>query len=371
MAQVSSVQAAAEAMGKRKISQSVLVGFDGFVDEIIHLVDERQDADHFTRINSMAAYGDRVAKAAGKSCNVEMVVKQMKLGGNGPIMGDSLQSQGYKIIYMGALGKERVHPVFEEFASHCARVVSWADPAHTDALEFLDGKVMMGKLQPLRDVNWDQLTARVPVDEMKRMLDEVSLIACTNWTMLPFMNSILVGLSQLLGKCKEKKSVFVDLADPRKRTVADIREVLALLGSMQAVADVILGLNEDEAAQIAGVLDIHAGLDMKELATDIRGKVRLHMVVIHPVKEAAVACEGGSYFIAGPYTPVPKLTTGAGDNFNAGFCSGYLGGLLPEECLATGVCTSGFYVRNGRPPKQHELVDFLKQWAAIHCGAMD
>ena len=291
MTQVGSVHAAAEAMGKRQINQSILVGFDGFVDEIIHLVDERQDADHFTRINSMAAYGERVGKAAGKSCNVEMVVNQMKLGGNGPIMGDSLQAQGYRIIYMGALGKGRVHPVFEKFASHCARVVSWADPAHTDALEFLDGKVMMGKLQPLRDVNWDQLIARVPLDEMKEILEEVSLIACTNWTMLPFMNSILVGLKQILGDCKGKKSVFLDLADPRKRTVADIREVLELLGSMQEVANMILGLNEDEAAQIARVLNIHEGLDMKRLAADIRGKVRLHMVVIHPVKESAVASE--------------------------------------------------------------------------------
>ena len=371
MSQVSWVQSAAETMGNRQINQSILVGFDGFVDEIIHLVDERQDADHFTRINSMAAYGERVAQAAGKSCNVEMVVNQMKLGGNGPIMGDSLQAQGYEITYMGALGKERVHPVFEKFASQCARVVSWADPAHTDALEFLDGKVMMGKLQPLRDVNWDQLTGRVPVGELQILLDEVSLVACTNWTMLPFMNSILIGLKGLLGQGKQRKSVFIDLADPKKRTVADIREVLELLGSMQKVANVILGLNEDESAQIAKVLNIHAGLDVKGLAAGILGEVGLHMVVIHPVKEAAAADANGADWVAGPYAPVPKLTTGAGDNFNAGFCNGYLAGLPPEQCLAAGVCTSGFYVRNCRPPKQQELVAFMKRWAAINCGAMD
>jgi hypothetical protein len=371
MSQVSWAQAAAETMRKRQIKQSILVGFDGFVDEIIHLVDERQDADHFTRINSMAAYGERVAKAAGKSCNVEMVVNQMKLGGNGPIMGDSLQAQGYRITYMGALGKERIHQVFAAFASRCARVVSWADPAHTDALEFLDGKIMMGKLQPLRDVNWDQLIGRVPLEEMRKILDEVSLIACTNWTMLPFMNSILLGLMQLLGECRERKSIFIDLADPRKRTVADIREVLELLPSIESKANVILGLNEDEAVQIAQVLDIEVSLDVKELARSIRKKVALHMVVIHPVREAAVATADDACWIAGPYTPVPKLTTGAGDNFNAGFCNGYLGGLPPEQCLATGVCASGFYVRNCRPPSQHELVEFMKNWAAINCGMLE
>ncbi|HVN77496.1 MAG TPA: PfkB family carbohydrate kinase [Terriglobia bacterium] len=371
MPQVSSVQAAAEAMGRRKIDQSILVGFDGFVDEIIHLVDERQDADHFTRINSMAAYGNRVANAAGKSCNVEMVVNQMKLGGNGPIMGNSLQAQGYKIIYMGALGKERIHPVFEKFASNCFKVISCADPAHTDALEFLDGKVMMGKLQPLRDVNWTQLMTRVSLDEMRKIIEEVSLVACTNWTMLPFMNSILLGLNDVLGQCREKKSVFVDLADPRKRTVVDIREVLELLGSMQKVADMLLGLNEDEATQIARVLGVSTGLDLKALAADIRSKTGLHMVVIHPVKEAAVATGDGAFWMGGPYTPVPKLTTGAGDNFNAGFCNGYLGGLPAEQCLATGVCASGFYVRNGRSPQHQELVEFMKQWAAGNCGVIE
>jgi sugar/nucleoside kinase (ribokinase family) len=185
------------------------------------------------------------------------------------------------------------------------------------------------------------------------------------------MNSILLGLMQLLGECRERKSIFIDLADPRKRTVADIREVLELLRSIESKANVILGLNEDEAVQIAQVLDIEVSLDVKELARSIRKKVALHMVVIHPVREAAVATADDACWIAGPYTPVPKLTTGAGDNFNAGFCNGYLGGLPPEQCLATGVCASGFYVRNCRPPSQHELVEFMKNWAAINCGMLE
>ena len=52
-----------------------------------------------------------------------------------------------------------------------------------------------------------------------------------------------------------------------------------------------------------------------------------------------------SITMEGPYTSNPRLTTGAGDNFNAGFCLGQLLGLSPQQCLITGTGTSGFYVQ--------------------------
>ena len=63
----------------------------------------------------------------------------------------------------------------------------------------------------------------------------------------------------------------------------------------------------------------------------------------------------------------PKLTTGAGDNFNCGFCIGLLAGLEPAELLAAGTASSGFYVRNGRSATNAELSGFLEAWAA-HYG---
>jgi|GEM_PF-3960603 len=40
-------------------SHPVLVGFDGFVDEIIHVVKQRESADHYTRMEKMAEFGQR------------------------------------------------------------------------------------------------------------------------------------------------------------------------------------------------------------------------------------------------------------------------------------------------------------------------
>ncbi|PID89184.1 MAG: hypothetical protein CSB01_03330 [Bacteroidia bacterium] len=75
---------------------------------------------------------------------------------------------------------------------------------------------------------------------------------------------------------------------------------------------------------------------------------------------AAAATRDWAGYVVGPYTSTPKLTTGAGDNFNAGFCNGLLRGFTTEECLATGVNTSGFYVRNAHSPSKQELIAFLR-----------
>src|SRR4051812_36867493 len=95
---------------------SAFVGLDGFVDEIIHAVDKRFDSQNFMRLPTIASMAERVAGAAGKSTNIEMVTQRTKLGGNGPIMANALASLGLQVTYVGALGYPNRHPVFEAFA---------------------------------------------------------------------------------------------------------------------------------------------------------------------------------------------------------------------------------------------------------------
>lgn len=229
---------------------------------------------------------------------------------------------------------------------------------------------MLGRYASFRDISWEQLIATSSPQELAQVLNDVAMIACVNWTMLPFMNTIYQGLTELLSQSETHSTVFIDLTDPRKRTKADIAEALDLLGAMQANADVILGLNENESAQVADLQGLAQTEDLEERAALIRDNVALHTVTIHPVEGAVVASDAGTFELDGPYTSAPRLTTGAGDNFNAGFCTGYLAGLSPEQCLATGVCTSGFYVRNCRSPKRNELINFMQSWSAVNCGAI-
>ena len=122
---------------------TAFVGLDGFVDEILHLVDVRHNAESFDRIPSIAKLAERLAAAAGKSTNLEAVTQRVKLGGNGPIMANALSRFGIAVTYLGALGYPTLHPVFADFAAR-AEVHSIAPPGFTDAFEFDDGKVMIG-----------------------------------------------------------------------------------------------------------------------------------------------------------------------------------------------------------------------------------
>jgi len=355
---------------------SVLLGFDGFVDSIIQVVDTRTGVDQYEPIPTIDRFGQKIIDAAGHSSNFELVTTREKLGGNGPIMANALAAAGFAVTYIGALGHPKLHPVFEDFAKR-ATVHSIANPGFTDALEFTDGKLMLGKYQSLIGLDYDAVENIMGADTFQKVVTQSRLIGMVNWTMLPRMETIwqkLIDTDLLEGDSKERRLVFIDLADPAKRTREDIAGALKLIAQLDTKADVILGMNLSESSQVAGVLGvtiegIHENA-IESTCAALREKLNIYGVVIHPRKSAVAALrvsdsgtsvgggvETGRYF--GPFTANPKLSTGAGDNFNAGFCLGQLAGLNVLESVCCGTHTSGFYVRHAHSPSLTELADFL------------
>ncbi len=347
-------------------STKATIGLDGFVDEIIAVVDKRSSLEKYDAIPTIASFGEKISDAAGKSANYELVVKQMKLGGNGPIMANALASFGLSVTYIGALGYPQIHPVFAEFAAN-AKCITIGDAGHTDALEFADGKLMLGKYTCMNDVTWDTLVARVGADKLQTLVNESKLVGFVNWTMLPFLSDIWEKLrTETLPKApKSDRTFFVDLADPEKRTADDIRAALEILSKVQSVANVILGLNLKEAIEILEVLHLPIPSDpeatIEESAKAIRAKLNIGCVVVHPRKGAAAATAKESAKFLGPFVEQPKISTGAGDHFNAGFALGMVLGLDLVECLCTGVATSGYYVRSTNSPTGEQLASFIKE----------
>jgi len=343
-------------------STQATIGLDGFVDEIIAVVDKRQDKDHYEPVHTIAALAGKIQKAAGQSSNYELLVKQTKLGGNGPIMANALAAIGIKVTYIGNLGYPTLHPVFNELAAR-AKVISIADPGHTDALEFDDGKLMLGKHQTLRDVNWDNLVSRVGKDQLKQLFAQSKLIGMVNWTMLSEMSVIWQKLSDEIFPAlpKADRTLFIDLADPEKRTHEDIQQALNLLTKFQKQVNVILGLNLKESEEVAKVLGLPAKgeAEIEQTAKDIRAKLGVGTVVIHPRRGAAAATAMAAASFAGPFVQSPKISTGAGDHFNAGFAVGRVLGLSLEESLCVGTATSGYYVRNAQSPSCQQLAEFV------------
>jgi sugar/nucleoside kinase (ribokinase family) len=350
--------------GGRLARSSVLVGFDGFVDTILHVVDKRESAAKYTRLSKMGDYARRIDAAAGLSANFEFVTQMVKLGGNGPIMANALDAAGTPVTYIGALGSPALHPVFADFAKR-ATVHSIAEPGCTDAVEFDDGKLMCGKHESLKQVNWPNLIRHIPEPKLLRIFSGCSLIALVNWTMLSGMSAIFQKLLTRIAPrlTGPKRWLFFDLADPAKRTAGDIAALLKLIGKFERYFHVILGLNLQEGRQIGEVLGIPLKEESFEAVTrhaaQIREALRIHTVVVHPTAFAAAADATGATHVVGPFTPKPKITTGAGDHFNAGFCVGRLLDLGLASSLQLGVATSGYYVRNAKSPRLGDLRKFL------------
>jgi hypothetical protein len=343
----------------------VLVGLDGFVDLIIDVVDKRTGPEDYTRVETIAALGERISRAAGLSSNLELVVRQEKLGGNGPIMANAMLETGCAVTYIGNLGRPAVHPVFADMAKRCKACYSLAAPGTTDALEFRDGKVMVGKHQSLKEVTYDRMLEVVGKDKLRKLWEESNLVALTNWTMLTAQTEIWKRLHKDFGSAKTPSGavLFTDLADPEKRSAKEVGEAVRFLKSFRKTHRVVLGVNQKESMEVSGALGLKfKPEEIEKNAATLRKELDLDAVVIHPTRNAACATEKGSAMVDGPFCQNPKLTTGAGDNFNAGFCVGLLAGLEPREMLAAGVANSGFYVRNGKSATSKDLVSFLEQW---------
>lgn len=362
-------RAAAEALrrNRRKIAgTSAVIGFDGFVDEIVAVVEQRGVAALQT-VADIASFAERIARAAGQSSNFELIVRHTKIGGNAPIMSDALAALGVKVTCVGALGYPQLHPVFAELARR-ADVIGIADPAHTDALEFTDGKLMLGKLAPLEQITWENLLRRVGADQLEQLLAGARLIGMVNWTMIPQMSRIWAKLiSDVLPELAQdaRRMILIDLADPEKRTRDDLRYALKLLCRMNQFAGVTLGMNLKEAQLVCGVLGLSTP-PLNDLeatarsAAQVREALKLDCCVIHPRNGAAAATSDASASLAGPFVRDPAISTGAGDHFNAGFMLGRLLDMPLEECLCTGVGTSGHYVRSRHSPSLAELAEFVE-----------
>ena len=353
-------------------SRKAVVGLDGFVDKSVAPVDKRHGlGDQYDPVETISEMGAKISAAAGKSANIELFPRFEKLGGNGPIMANAMLALGMEVRYIGALGSPSVNPVFEEFAKQ-TKAISLCEPGITTALEFKDGKLMLGNTLSLESIDYSKIIEQCGEGEFFDLMAHADLVSVVNWTMIPKMTSVLVELvDKVLPNLppRDTRSFFFDLADPAKRSSSDINEVLQVISRFQAHAEVTLGLNYNEGLQVCDVLGLKSGSksesDLKTMATEIRRELGISTLVLHPVESAACATKDWAVWSEGPFCENPKITTGAGDHFNAGFCSARLSGFSPSTSLALATCTSGHYVRTAQSPSTSQVIELLKANAQI------
>lgn len=314
---------AAENLQNNFNPKKAIVGCDGYIDKIIHVVKNRKNQDEFVRVPSIAEYSQTIGGMANKSGSIEFVPVETKLGGNGPLLANALLAQNHQISYVGAIGKDAIHPIFKDFASKCEKVVSIADPGLTDCLEFGDGKIMCNTSIGLKDVTWDNVCKQLQPPDLRKLIGSTHLISFSNYAKLPNSITVIEGFYSFLSQLNKKLNVFVDLADISLREPSDLQVMAELLKNMNVVSNIYLGLNEPESEVLSKVLKI-TEKDHVQRAIKLRQAMSLTMVIIHPSNGAAYSFLDRSGWVDGPVKKNAKCLTGGGDNFNAGFCNGLL-----------------------------------------------
>lgn len=341
----------------------VVVGFDGFVDEMIEVVEERRGQDDYDRVATIRSFGERISASAGKSSLREIVVRATEPGGCAMSLGDGLAALGAEVHAYATLG-EPIHPAFAPIAARFAHVESWGEhPGRTLAFEFGDGKLMFSSVRPLADFDPELVSRKLAEGTFREACGRAKLIGLTDWSLYPHMTEVWRLLRREVFVHLDSPWFFVDLVDPASRSDADVADMLRALAEIQDAGPVILGLNGSEAERICRVAGVPQGDEANgwaQTAGELSSRIGIHGVVVHTPRFAAGAMGSARASLPTDHCATPKKSTGAGDRFNAGFAFGLLAGAPLEVCLALGNAGSGYYVRSARSGNREELAAFLR-----------
>ncbi|MFC0772614.1 PfkB family carbohydrate kinase [Terrimonas alba] len=343
---------------KKKI---VTAGFDGFVDSLAKVIKEK-DQQTATLFNTIEEFGNYILEKKGASFSLELSSQSIKLGGNMPIMANALGKFGMKVNCIGALGYPQPEPFFN-FPPNC-RLYSFANPGSTTALEFADGKMLLGDMGALNTTGWEEIKNRIGIETLDQLFKESDLICLLNWSEIDVSTDIWKGLLKDIfpsSSSGKRQTVFVDLSDCSKRSTESINEALQLLKEFGRHSEVILSLNKNEAGVISRTLSLtNDNADSVKTAVCLFEKLDIHELVLHSSKETLAVTKKNVVSVKTFYTGNPKISTGAGDNFNAGFCTAQLLQLDTEESLWLANAFSGYYVREAKSADTNEIIDFFE-----------
>jgi len=344
------------------------IGFDGFVDKIqkIIKIQTPENTEYFKQISD---FGQLILDSAGKSAGIGISTIEVKLGGNGPLMANSLAAAGIQNYCVGAMGYPDLHPAFKHLNPNC-KINSYAFPAETDALEFQDGKIMLNHSGVFRIVDWKLMKERLGMNFFIRSCTESKLIALVDWANLAhctkiweeFANEVHANIPN------SDRLFFFDLADPTKKGVDQLIEVFKIIGKYRKFGKVVLGLNENEALKVHAAFEYKAfenqnkEYNLAQIGKKVFENIDVDWLFIHPTNRSLGISKDSCFELPGKYISNPIISTGGGDNFNAGLCFGLLNNFSIEESMVYAMATSGAYVSMGYSPTVAEVLKYIKNW---------
>ena len=345
-----------------RLSQiKVTAGFDGFVDQIVKIIRYKEEGIPPVFFETKKEFADYIHEKEGASFSVEVQEQFIKLGGNMPIMANALATLGFEVNCIGALGYPQIHPVFHQLSQNC-KMFSFANPGYSTAYEFHDGKILMGHFGELHASGWEIIKNRIGLNTIVELINHSELLSFVNWSEIDASTDIWKGLIRevLPATTSRRPLAFFDLSDCTKRSDVSVKEALELIGSISQFAKVIIGMNRNEARHICTLIEQESvANDLTEAGKVIFEKLQPYLLVVHSATEAVAFDSSNLYKRNSFHIKNPLISTGAGDNFNAGFCTAQLLQLDAEASLLFANVIAGLYVKNGVSPRMIDAIDFL------------
>lgn len=349
-------------------SKGALIGFDGYVDSIYRVVCTRTTQGETQYYHYIADYGQRVIDAAGKSADIEIQQIERRLGGNAPLMAEGVAALGDAVTLVGELGYPQINPCFQTLLPSM-KTYSFAEPCQTIALEFTDGKIMMGDMVSSDSINWETIREIVGDDTLNEQIANASLIAVLNWSAHTGVAKIAYEVASLVASlpAEQKRMMFFDLSDPNALSLESLCSYLNMIRDIGTMIPTVLGMNENEARTVIGCLFSEADMakDTLDLAHlyghQMLERLHLNSLTIHATAYALGFEAQEMWHADGFRIDKPLISTGGGDHYNAAFCHGLLHNLPLPQCLLLGSAASSYYVLNGRSAARNDLKKYLIQ----------
>lgn len=345
-------------------SKKVTAGFDGFVDTIVRIIKNKEDKNGPEFFNTTNDFGTYIKEKSGSSFSLEYEEINTKLGGNMPITSNALARMGIRVNCVGALGSPQIHPVFNNLSENCKNY-SFTNPGIAVAYEFTDGKIILSQMQELNRFEWKDLKNIIGAGTLINLYKESDLLGIFNWSEIDASTDIWKGiLADVLPNYKrlgEKQTVFFDLSDCSKRSDEAINEMLLLIKEFSTYMKVILSLNKNEFRRIAeAVFGRETAYSFEHHGSKIYTHTGADILLLHSSKEAITfskneTAKAGSFFVTNPV-----ISTGAGDNFNAGFITAQLLGLDQESSLIFANAVAAIYIQSGISASTEDVISFLE-----------
>lgn len=350
----------------QELKKEVLFGFDGFVDNVWSLVEERNSIKDYKLMKSMLTLNERIKESAGGGLSTEILRKDKRPGGFNANTARVLTAFDLKPILMALFEGEEI---FSEIKSK-AEVINLGEACSSQIFEFNDGKLMFPNNENIRNMDWASIKERIELERLIELFERSELIAFGYWANMPYYNKIIEGIkNEVLPEISSKKrKLFMDFGNVKKRSDEDLKLFAKSLSELENDFEITVSLNRTEALDTAGALSIEYdnGQESYELiASKIRSKMCVSNFVLHTNNIAISAGVDGVKKLKQPYCKNPVLTTGAGDTFNGGYILGLLLSVDREIQLAAASAAAGYFIRNGKPPRKNEMIDFLKKYPEL------